>query len=1262
MSNPLQRRLASLRRRFRLLVGWRGLCAIGAVLIGAGVIVGLADWFLELPSLFRALLLVGIVGSAGVVAFRLLIQPLARPSDDLSLALQIEGVYPELNDALASTVQFLQQPPDSAAAGSPAMRQAAVTRALNQTESYDFGRILDRRGMLWLTAAALVSVLAAGHFLYHHTQFAQVAFWRLADPFGYHTWTQIQVQDTPHRIAQGQPFLIKAKLDGIVPNQARVEIDGALRTEKTIAVKRDDKKRGGAFVAAVDMTQQKGKFRFRIHANDAVYPPGRGQWHEVEVLPPPKFAMLDGLPSPQIELRFPDYTDLEPAKLSPGSRHIEAILGTHVAFRAAVDRPLESAELAFRSENPLVNLAAQLAPVTHTLPFNMLGSLGTQQAVNGSVSARFENDQLFNLDFMPWVTGPYVLRLRDKLGLVKDYEIDTRVNLDPLPAVQLVRPATSQSVLPDAEVAFKMLVSDETFAVRSVFIEFRRKNAEGKWIDDEPARLPLYDYQVMGRVIPQLSASLHRQIPGFVELKLRPKELDILTHWALKNRFQEGESIILQIGADDFCDIFRSRQPGRSHEIELRIVGRAEIARILDDGLAQAQQELVRVQQMQEEALNLVKDLLEKKKEGKITQKVLDQLIEAEQIQKQIQERLGQRPDEGMRNELNKLQQMIKDNKLPPSETQDLIQTLKNELERLAQEDLQQIEPNLAEARKELSGTTKPTPKKQSSLEKAGELQQQTKKTLDDLAKFLDPWASMHMVKGKTSELLKKQNELKNETQQIQKKQDELAGKPMNAKDKKDAEEKLANDLGKKSDAQNSLAQRAEDLLKMMNDAQAKRAKDGDKDSADRLKQAAKIGEQNMLPDQMREAGKSLGDKNKLNDAMNKQSKAAKDLEKMLAALEGKKEDDLERLQKKQKNAADVRKDIDQLAKDQDRLRKKARDAQKIENPEERDRELKRLAKEQQALEEKAREKARELARLQEEQASRAMNRAAQEMDKAAQKLGDGENPEENQQEALDRIEDAQAKLQEFEEELAREQLAKIADRIKGLKERQDAFLDRSKELQKKVVERKRWSTGLLDTLVGDITSQQGLAGETRSLKEKLKDAKVFEHIFEKAAKAMDEAAKSMEERKEIGKERRFADLEKEELDDELRRGKEVEKLQTQARERLQRLLDALKNDPNEVAQNGGQKKDDGGGGQPQEGPKMRPGDGIPPMAQLKALRSEQVEVNERTKEFAQQNPDVNNLTDAQRREAADLEVEQRRIHELFQQMLQQKENKGEPQ
>ncbi len=446
----------------------------------------------------------------------------------------------------------------------------------------------------------------------------------------------------------------------------------------------------------------------------------------------------------------------------------------------------------------------------------------------------------------------------------------------------------------------------------------------------------------------------------------------------------------------------------------------------------------------------------------------------------------------------------------------------------------------------------------------------------------------------------------------------------------------------------------------MMKSAQQKRAEKGDKEGADKLKKAARLGQQGNVPEKMKEASKDLKD-NHPHDALRKQQENVKTLEKMLAALEERKEDDLDRLQKNKKNAAEVKDNLDKLAQDQDRLQKKVKNANKIEDAEERAKELKKLAEEQDKLQEKARENARELARLQEEQAAKALNRAAQEMDKAARHLEDGENPEENQQEALDRMEDAQAKLEEFEEELAREQLAKIADRIKGLKERQDAALTRSKELHKKVTALKKWSTGLVETLGADITTQQGLAGETRSLKEKIKEAKVFEHVFEKAAKTMDEAAQVMEARKEMGKERRFMPLDEDEVNDENSRAQDVEKLQARAGQRLQRLLDSLKNDPPEVAKNDGQKKEPEEKGDGDEGgPRMRPGDGVPPVAQLKVLRGEQLEINERTKEFARANPDANKLTEAQRRELAEMEAEQGRLHRLLEEMTAAADKKGE--
>ena len=270
-----------------------------------------------------------------------------------------------------------------------------------------------------------------------------------------------------------------------------------------------------------------------------------------------------------------------------------------------------------------------------------------------------------------------------------------------------------------------------------------------------------------GNWVPRLLAGLAASPVVGPDLRLRPRDLEIATKWALRNRFKEGEIVVLQVGAEDFCDLFPDRPAGRSLEIELRIVAKEEIARILDEGLGKAQQELVRLQQMQEEALNLVKDIQRKKAKNKLAPKDLDQLIEAEQLQKQIQERLGARSEEGLREELARLEQWIKDNKLPPSEARDKIKTLRNELDRLAQEELPQIEPHLAEARKEMIGTAKPTPKNKGPLDKAQKLQEEAKKTFDELASFLDPWASIHQVNGETRDVLNKQKELKKEVERI---------------------------------------------------------------------------------------------------------------------------------------------------------------------------------------------------------------------------------------------------------------------------------------------------------------------------------------------------------------------------------------------------------------------------------------------------------------------------------------------------------------
>src|SRR5260370_24544735 len=96
--NPLQPRLAALRRRLRLVVTFRGVCLFLSLLLASAVLAGWLDWRMpgHLPSLVRALILVISLSGAVVILYRFVLQPLFLPADDLNLALRIEDHYPSL--------------------------------------------------------------------------------------------------------------------------------------------------------------------------------------------------------------------------------------------------------------------------------------------------------------------------------------------------------------------------------------------------------------------------------------------------------------------------------------------------------------------------------------------------------------------------------------------------------------------------------------------------------------------------------------------------------------------------------------------------------------------------------------------------------------------------------------------------------------------------------------------------------------------------------------------------------------------------------------------------------------------------------------------------------------------------------------------------------------------------------------------------------------------------------------------------------------
>jgi hypothetical protein len=125
----------------------------------------------------------------------------------LTLALRIEDEFPELNDSLASTVQFLTQSPEEQErlGNSEAMRERTMKATLEKVAGVDFARILDRRTAAIFGVCAFCVLVASAAIVYLHPKYSSIAFRRFVEPFGQHTWTTIAVarQSPLEMIQQG---------------------------------------------------------------------------------------------------------------------------------------------------------------------------------------------------------------------------------------------------------------------------------------------------------------------------------------------------------------------------------------------------------------------------------------------------------------------------------------------------------------------------------------------------------------------------------------------------------------------------------------------------------------------------------------------------------------------------------------------------------------------------------------------------------------------------------------------------------------------------------------------------------------------------------------------------------------------------------------------------------------------------------------------------------------------------------------------------
>ena len=529
-------------------------------------------------------------------------------------------------------------------------------------------------------------------------------------------------------------------------------------------------------------------------------------------------------------------------------------------------------------------------------------------------------------------------------------------------------------------------------------------------------------------------------------------------------------------------------------------------------------------------------------------------------------------------------------------------------------------------------GETKPTPPAGEALARADTHQ---KGIADELQKMVDDLKEFDTYRGVVKEaenLLKQQEEALKQSAEAAARPN-LAGKPAEGLTPQQKSE-LDNLAARQSDIGKGL----QSLEGKMDDL-AGRTDPSDPLAAGTLKDAAANSRKQGTAAKMGDASQGLA-KNQMGAARADQEKARQDLKNLVDAIKDRRASELARLVKELKGAAA---ELDKLKGQQAANLAKTKEAGAIPDAQKRKDELQKLAKPQAEIKEQLEKQLKRLKKLKADAAARAGAKASGKMGKSQEDLDDGDDDGDDaakeQEEALKDLEEANEEiadqLKEAEEQLAMEQLSKMADALKALKAREDKMIAETETYEKARAGREdKLTPGQRASVRGLAREQGNLKTETDALAETLEGAPVFALTLRRAAESMDVAAKRLGTLK---------------TDDDTRRA------QRSAARRYEQLLETLKVDKKD-GQGGGGAGGGGGGG----GKAPKPGDGIPDVAQVKMLKMLQEELNTRTEELDEIKERHKTLTDQQDAELSRLQEEQGTIADLARDLTRPKRADGE--
>ena len=992
MTHPLQHRVAHLARRVRRLHWMWALSRVLACAFAAIIVLGLADYWIRFADhgvrTLASLLVVGIIVWAYV---RYVLPAWRRRSTPLEMARHVERQYPSLDDRLASSLEFLEVDSDNASAGSRALRESVIQETTKQLERVDFGELIHPRATRRaIGVAAAIAAVGIGLFAWNASA-SRLAVARMARPWSDLSWPQrnhLVFRNAPAQLATGADFEVELIDRDAVPLPDDVKIHWRSITESEAQPE--------TTVAAPTIMGGGSMFAQRRHVGESFEYRATGgdddsmPWQRLDVINPPRVAAVE------ITLHPPLYTGWEPYR---SERRIRAYQGTRVALTGRLSKPVRSVRLHRPDAEPI---AARL------------NAAGDEFVFAAESPSALVIDQ----------STPYWFELEDieHPGLIGG--MDDRWNIiaivDQKPTIVVERPSRDRAVVADGRVPLRIVVEDD-IRTHAVDLHFRAADAE----DAE-----LRTIRLLENPVPTLTSRSGQLGPS---AQVGDRHV-VRYEWKLADlNLEAGQELFVHATTSDF-----KPQTAESTVRRLRVVKPAELLEQFASRHAAILNDLARIRQLQIAAREKATKTRIQLEQFQHTDMTTADRAHSVMLSQQQVDRAFDRPIDGVLARVDAALDDVRNNHLDRDQVAEQLAEIAAQLRRLHSETLPVIGRHLSHVRKLAQATDESTSVGPivEQLTAADLGQQNVLAVLDKILGKHAQWSGFHQLYRDVARIKAAQEKLSQES-------GKLGEKTVGRRVEQLSKQQQA-DLKKLAFSQTQLARQVETARQQLRAAANKAAAaDESADVRHAISDALRLAEAANLSAAMQDAGKDLS-ANRIGSAAGVQQQVIQSLEELLSVLANRRERRLERLVQRLRAAE---RELSGIRERQEQLRKRMSDARKQTDEQQRSRELKRLVSEQQELQKQVEKFARQLRRLQAENAGQAADRASKRMGgaAAAAESGNAGGAASMARAATEDLEQAMRELAQrrraAEMDLVAEQMASLEGVLKQLIERQQSVL-----------------------------------------------------------------------------------------------------------------------------------------------------------------------------------------------------------------------------